>query len=426
MKTLKIILLILLVSLMLACGGESADPADSGVTDVENVDLADTTVADDDAAATDAAATDAAATDAAATDAAATDAAATDAVEIEEVGDGVPPVVTSTTPEDGATAVAFGAPITATFSKAMSPLTISEATFTLRHGTTVVPGAVTCVGEKAIFKPTVLLDPTVLYTATISIGAEDLAGNALANDHVWSFTTWTQEAQAIVQEAVPLSSSAAFAILASAAITNIPTSVITGDIGLIPDTGANISGFSDPETCPEVAGTMYVVDAAGPACALIDPTLLANAKIDAGVAFANARDAARGTPQSVSGNLNGLTLYPGLYESGSSLEISPGGFLTLDGQGDGDAIFIIRSATSITTEATSEVVLTSGAKAANVYWTAGSAVTLGVNSIMKGTLLAGTALSLQTGANLQGRALNQGPAAEAITLDSCTITVPSP
>jgi hypothetical protein len=228
------------------------------------------------------------------------------------------------------------------------------------------------------------------------------------------------------QESVPLGSCSNFAILASRAITNIPASAITGDVGLTPDTGANISGFSDPSTCPEVTGNVYAVDATGPACALIDPVLLANAKTDAEIAFINARAAVRGTPQAISGDLNGLTLYPGLYESGSSLEISPGGFLYLDAQGDGNAVFIIRSATSITTEATSEVVLTNGAKAANVYWTAGSAVTLGTSSIMKGTLLAGTSVSLLTGANLEGRALNQGAAAEAITLDACTITVPSP
>ena len=102
----------------------------------------------------------------------------------------------------------------------------------------------------------------------------------------------------------------------------------------------------------------------------------------------------------------------------------PGRTLYLDAQGDGAAVFIIRSATSITTQATSQVVLTKGANAADVYWTAGSSVTLGVNSIMKGTVLAGTAISLQTGVNLVGRVLNQGAAAAAITLDSCTITVP--
>lgn len=193
-----------------------------------------------------------------------------------------------------------------------------------------------------------------------------------------------------------------------------------------PDAGANISGFSAPLTCPEVTGTIYAVDLTGPACAVADPVRLATAKVDAGIAFMNATAAVRGTPQAISGNLNGLTLYPGLYESGSSLQISPAGMLYLDAQGDGNAIFIIRSATSITTEEASQVVLTNAAKANNVFWTAGSAVTLGTNSIMKGTLIAGTAISILTGANLEGRALNQGTAAAAVSLDSCSITVPSP
>jgi hypothetical protein len=226
--------------------------------------------------------------------------------------------------------------------------------------------------------------------------------------------------------AVDLGRAGRFVILASANIANIPTSIITGDVGLTPDTGANITGFSAPLTCPEVTGTIFTVDAAGPACATIDPVILQGAKEDAEVAFLFARDAARGTPTSISGNLNGLTLAPGLYESGTSLEISAGGNLFLDAGGNANAVFIIRSATTITTESTSQVHLTGSAKAANVFWTAGSAVTLGANSIMKGTMIAGTAVTLQTGANLEGRALNQGAAAAAISLDSSTITIPLP
>jgi hypothetical protein len=234
------------------------------------------------------------------------------------------------------------------------------------------------------------------------------------------------EAQQTAQANVPLGASAPFAILASARITNNPPSSITGDLGLAPDAASNISGFSMQETCPEVSGTIYAVDATGPACATVSPAVLADAKADAAVAFLNARAATRGTPQAISGDLNGLTLYPGLYESGNSIEISPGGFLYLDAMGDQDAVFIIRSETSITTESASEVVLVNGAEADNVYWTAGSTVTLGTDSIMKGTLLAGTSISLLTHAHLEGRALNQGSSAEAITLDACTIAVPSP
>jgi hypothetical protein len=225
---------------------------------------------------------------------------------------------------------------------------------------------------------------------------------------------------------VVLGAASNFAILGSAAITNIPTSAITGSVGLTPDTGANITGFSAPESCPEVVGTIYAVDGAGPACALADATLLSLAKTDALAAFVNATSSTRGTPTPINTNLAGLTFYPGLYESGTSIDLSAGGALTLDAQGDPNAVFVIRSATAITTLSTSQVVLSGGAKASRVFWTAGSAITLGANSVMKGSLLAGTAITLQTGANLQGRALNQGAAAAAISCAACTITLPTP
>jgi hypothetical protein len=253
-------------------------------------------------------------------------------------------------------------------------------------------------------------------------GAKDLAGNALQADKVWRFTTGVGECQS----PVALGSAANFAILASAAITNIPTSLITGDVGLTPDTGANITGFSAPLTCPEVVGRIYAVDSSGPACALVDAVLLSNAKTDALAAFTNATGAARGTPTAISTNLEGLTFYPGLYESLTTIDLSAGGILTLDAQGDPNAVFVIRSATAINALSTSQVVLSGGAKASNVFWSAGSAITLGVNSVMKGSLLASTAITLQTGAQLEGRALNQGAAAAAITCDACTITVPTP
>src|SRR5207249_3341588 len=79
--------------------------------------------------------------------------------------------------------------IAAAFSKAMDPLTISAANFTLKQGTTAVAGTVTYVGVTATFAPAGNLAPLTTYTATIGTGARDLAGNALAADFVWSFTT---------------------------------------------------------------------------------------------------------------------------------------------------------------------------------------------------------------------------------------------
>ncbi|MCF7824937.1 MAG: ice-binding family protein [Candidatus Marinimicrobia bacterium] len=246
-----------------------------------------------------------------------------------------------------------------------------------------------------------ILSTSSSYSFTINA---DLA--VVANFHAVS---------TIVQDPVPLASTSQFALLSSSDITNIPTSSITGDVGITPGVRSAISGL----TSPEVSGTIYAADDAAPV-----PTMLIAAKADAESAYLNAVDATRGTPTPAEGNLNGLTLTPGLYSSGSSMEISPGGFLYLDAQGDGNAVFVFKSATSITTESTSEVVLTNSASAENIYWVAGSAITLGTNSKMKGTLIASTSISMLTGARLDGRALIQGAAAGQISLDQNTVVLP--
>jgi len=99
------------------------------------------------------------------------------------------PIVTLTVPADTATDVAINTKITATFSEAMDPFTITGTTFTLTQGATVVPGVVTYVNKVATFKPTSNLATNTPYTATINTAAEDLGGNALAVDKVWNFTT---------------------------------------------------------------------------------------------------------------------------------------------------------------------------------------------------------------------------------------------
>src|SRR5207245_2962446 len=99
------------------------------------------------------------------------------------------PTVSATVPANGATGVAFSETIAATFSEAMDPLTITTPTFTLKQGTTPVAGTVTYAGVTATFNPLNNLAPNTTYTTTITTGARDLAGNALATDFVWTFTT---------------------------------------------------------------------------------------------------------------------------------------------------------------------------------------------------------------------------------------------
>jgi hypothetical protein len=102
------------------------------------------------------------------------------------------PVVVSTTPANGATAVPVAQVISATFNQAMDPTSINASTFIVTGlGGVAVAGVVTFSGTTASFTPNALLAPSTLYTATITTGATNSAGNPLAADVVWTFTTGT-------------------------------------------------------------------------------------------------------------------------------------------------------------------------------------------------------------------------------------------
>jgi hypothetical protein len=190
-------------------------------------------------------------------------------------------------------------------------------------------------------------------------------------------------------------------------------------VGISPGKRADIKGLLDGDGQVNASYAIYASDDADPV-----PAMLIQAYNDAVAAYLDAVNSSRGTPTSISGDLNGLTLAPGLYESGTSIEISPGGILYLDAQGDANAVFVIRSASTITTESTSEVVLAGGAQAKNIFWVAGSAITLGTNSIMKGTLIASTSISFLNMVDLNGRALIQSASAGQISLSQDTIVLP--
>ncbi|MFA6244250.1 MAG: ice-binding family protein [Candidatus Hydrogenedentales bacterium] len=317
------------------------------------------------------------------------------------ITDVIPPFVSSTDPVDLAIGVPINKSISATFSEAMDPVSITAATFTLDEGVTPVLGTVTYTGLTAVFNPTQNLTPGTAYTATISTGVEDLSGNASVSDEVWTFTTGITTAQGEVN----LRSTNTFAILAGSTVVNANASTVTGDLGVSPGTG--VVGFP-----PGILiGTQFtgVTSAAG------------QAKLDLTRAFNDAADRTVGSI-SLPGDLGGLTLFPGLYTNSSSVLLSAG-FLTLDAQGDSDAVFIFQMGSTLTTGAGTQVILSGGAKAANIYWQVGTSATLGTNSIFKGNILAASAITLTSGTNLEGRALTR---IAAVTLDACIVTVPAP
>ncbi len=316
------------------------------------------------------------------------------------------PTVSSTDPANAAVGVALNKKIAATFSEAMDPLSITTATMTLSKGTTAVAGTVTYVGTTATFNPSADLAASTVYTANITTGAKDLAGNALASGvapNPWTFTTAAAPI-ATGPAAVNLDCAAGFAILAGSTVTNTGPSIISGgDLGLSP--GTAVIGFPPGSI---VGGAIRIND-----------VLANNAKLCLTTAF---NDAAGRTvaPITVSGNIGGQTLAPGLYKSTSTLEISSGD-LTLAGPANG--VWIFQIASTLTTTVGRQVILSGGAQAKNVFWQVGSSATLGTNSVFQGNVLADQSITLTTGATLNGRALTR---IGAVTLDSNRVNMPAP
>jgi len=199
---------------------------------------------------------------------------------------------------------------------------------------------------------------------------------------------------------VGLGTAGSFAVLAGSTVTNTGPSVISGDVGVSP--GSAIVGFPPGIV---VNGVFHPADA-----------VAAQAQADLTTAYNDA--AGRSPVTAVGPELGGLTLAPGVY-GGGTLEIT--GTLTLDAQGDPNAVFIFQAASTLITASASSVSLINGADPCNVYWQVGSSATLGTGSDFVGTILALTSITAQTGADVEGRLLARNG---AVTLDTNTITRP--
>lgn len=208
---------------------------------------------------------------------------------------------------------------------------------------------------------------------------------------------------------VNLASASNFVILAGSAVTNTGPSIVTGDLGLSPGTATAITGFPP--------GILIGFQHAADAIASQAKTALAGAYTDAA-----GRTGALVVPN---GQLGGLTLYPGVYttpNSSTGFDIANYQTLTLDAGACGaNAVWIFQSPSTVVANTYSKVLLLNGARASNVYWAVYSSATIGVNSTFKGTVMAQASITLNTGANLVGRAL---AGSGAVTLEANIVTLP--
>jgi hypothetical protein len=252
-----------------------------------------------------------------------------------------------------------------------------------------------------------------LYTATLTTGAKDVAGNALAANSTWTFTTQLGPAKVI------LGTAGNYAIFAESGITNTgaPATAIVGDVGLN-STNGSMSGFGqtlDPltgqfATSGLVTGYIWTTSMSAPT-----PAVLLAAKNDMQTAYDEA--STRPLPLTgpgTAGAIGGLTIVPGLYKW--SVPVTIGSDITLNG-GEND-IWIFQIAGTLTQDAATKVILTGGAQAKNVFWAVSTATTILAAAEFQGVLLTQTGISLSAGAKATGSLL----AKTAVTMISNTVT----
>jgi hypothetical protein len=324
------------------------------------------------------------------------------------------PIVTSTSPLDNAEGIARNTSITATFSMEMNQLTINTTSFTLKQGSTIIPGEVEYAGVTATFIPLGTLGASTDYTVTISTDAKSVSGKALASNYIWDFSTGgNQEGVSTVN----LGTAGNYVILAKTAVNNNPTSAITGDIGLSPAATSYIVGFSLTDatgyaTSDQVTGYVYAADMADPT-----PMNLTTAVEDLITAY---NDAAGRSLQDflelATGNIGGLTLSPGLYKWTNTVTVASD--ITLSG--NSTDVWIFQIAEDLTVSSAANVILSGGAKAENIFWQMAGQANFGTTSHFEGVILSMTGITFQTGASLNGRALAQ----TAVILDGNAVTQP--
>ena len=206
---------------------------------------------------------------------------------------------------------------------------------------------------------------------------------------------------------VALGTAANFGVLAGAAVASTGATVVNGYLGISPGNASSVTGFVfSPSPGPgTVTGATHFADG-----------VALQAQNDVTAALDSL--ASRPCDATISADLGGMTLAPGVYCSGSSMGLT--GTLTLDAQGDPNAQFIFKLGSTLTTASNAAVNVINSGQNCNVFWQVGSSATLGTGTSFVGTVIAQASVTLTTGASTNGRMFAR---TGAVTLDGSNVSV---
>lgn len=354
-------------------------------------------------------------------------------------GASVAPTVISTDPEDDDIDVPLNKTITASFSEVMNPATFTPSTFILvDENSNNVPVTFGFNGAVVSFDPNDNLQPNTTYTAKITTGVQNLAGVGLASDYIWEFTT-VAATTVVLPDMGTIENFGGFG--GNAGLTNQGlNTVINGAIGTTAESTL-VTGFHDgltgdvyTETTSNVGLVTDGIFTAPPAPGTATSFAIAQEALADAQELYNELEAMPGGTDPGAGELGGLVLPPGVYKAaGDTFNISTAD-LTLDAQGDPNALWIFQTAAGLTVgiagpTGAKSVNIINGGNANNVFWQVGSAATINAagGGVMVGTIVSMQGVTLSTAGNavqtvLDGRAISL---VASVTMVNTTINVPN-
>ncbi len=264
----------------------------------------------------------------------------------------------------------------------------------------------------------------VLVSLLAACGGSDSVGTAGGNTdggdttdggHAGDGGVRADGAVAVSPGGVDLGMAGSYVILAKSGISTVPTSMVTGNLGVSPAAASYITGFSLTadsskvfSTSSQVTGKVFASDYTAPT-----PSNLTSAVSDMELAFTDAAGRAPKVTELGAGNIGGMTLTAGVYKWSSGLLIPTDITLT----GTANEVWIFQIAQNVTMSSATRINLTGGAVSKNVFWQVAGAVDIGTTAHFEGVILSQTSIALHTGASIKGRLFAQ----TAVSIDGSAV-----